>query len=468
MNIFKSTLCLLLSFAMTMCFYGCTDSLTPSETVPSDPQAALTLLDAAYEAVEESPHRKLNIVFQKSVSTPQNGYDESYVQSLTYENYGQDSLRAHSQTIYTCGESRIYLEEFYADGSLFTSVNNNRFCGKMDAASYCAQWIPAVLISPDRYQGIEVQSTAVSTILSFSDAISAESWCNIEPDSLKSASATVTLDTDGQLTESTYTLCYTYGETEICNTITVRIHTIQPNAIQQIADANSYLPIEHPLLPFQLELAAAHLAQADSISSFIQETSISQATDMQHTLTTQIQMTDADPDLRAAVFYESQLIDFSRDGETTAYHQSEQFENGAYSFVDPYGELHTDPTVDAAAAKEHLLNLLVQNIATPNHILNTAVGVTNDAEVLEFTLDEEMAQHLKQYACNVLSMDDSLLDSLAQSYRTEYVQFTLSTDRITGFPAEITIRYAGEHIIEGQAYQLTYSLTQTFDFNGIH
>lgn len=464
MKSIKKTICLVLCLGLLMSFCSCGNNAHPIklDLGPSRNEDAVALYKTACADVSASKHWKLNIVSTKTITSSGNFYKESYVQSLAYENYGKDSMRAHSSMIYTSGNSRIHQEEFYQNSTLYTSINNKRFYGAITQDRFRDRFTPAILFSDENYQSVHLKSTANGAQITFGDALTPEHWYNIDADMLNSASGYVLLDTNGRLTESSYSISYTYGETMIHESITTHFSTIQPNSVKRVDSPESYIHVDHPQAPARLEFAAGLLAQTNSVHSLIQETSISQAAGMHYNYTTQVQMNDAYTTLQADISYESTLIDYSRDGERVTKYQSEQFYNGEYSYKDPDGNLQTDTSVTDSAMKEHILNLLIQNIAMPEHILSANTSFTETAETITFTLDEEIAQRLKQYACQTLSVDPALMDSLAQSYSTKTACGALTLDTTTGLPSELIIQYVGEHIIEDQAYLLTYELKQSF------
>lgn len=470
MKSIKIALSLLLCLCLVICLCSCGGTSTPIELNlgPYRSEEAVTIYQTVCDAVNAQTNWKLNVISDKTITMSADTYKESYIQSLTYVNYGTESMRAHNTTIYTCGQNRIHEEEFYLNDTLYTCVNSNRFCGPMEPKEFTARFVPAILLSEANYQSIYLQTNDSGTVITFSDAIAPESWYNIDKSVFQSASGKVTLDASGQLTESSYSLSYSHGETVVRETITTRFNVISSSAIKELTAPESYLPLAHPQIPLHLETAAGFLTQAGSVNSFILETSTSQATGMEYQFATNVTMVRNHTDLQASTSYDSIWIDHSRDGAQIRSMQSEEFRNGEYTFKDHAGVLQTDPTVSAAAMEEYILNLLVQNIAMPDHILTSDAIISDTTETLIFTMDDEMAQHMKQYVCEELSMDASLLDSLSQSYRTESLICTMTIDRVTGCPIEITIHYAGEHTIEGQAYRLTYDLKQTFTFGIPH
>ena len=465
MNVMKNLLCLLLGLAIALCFCGCDNNRIQLDLDPYVDPDAIALYKAACEDILAAEHLKLNIISEKTVKTSRNRFSESYVQSLSYANWGKDSMRAHSTAIHSSGISRIQVEEFYDAGTLYTSVNDNHFCGAMPPQDYISRYLPAVLLSPENYRTVRANTTAGGTVLIFADATVAELWADVDADSLISAWGEIKLDSRGGLTECTYSLHYASGETDIQQRFTAHYFSIRSEDVKQITSPQIYLPVDSPHVPIQLEIAAGLLAQTSSVSSFIQEIGVSEATDMHHEFTTQLQMQDESNGLHASVSYESKLIDYSRDGETSLSHQFEEFADGVYSYKDSGDTLQQDTSISTETMRQHLLSLLLQNIAMPSHILSVSSRATDNTVVLEFILDAEMEQHLKSYVCEVLTIDASLLDSLADAYQTDYAQSTLILDATTGLPVELTIRYKGEHTIEGQAYQLTYDLKQTFQFD---
>lgn len=452
--------CIYLCCFLVLPFCGCQNPA--EEEFPTGIEdSAVTQFQHAVDLLDATTSLKLNIVFKRTITQGASTLENHYVQALSLAKSGDDALNAYIQTNYTCGQVTLSSQEFYQSNTLYSEVNQERFRGEMNSETFRNQYLSPLKFDSVRYQTIYSQSSPTGMTITFSDAISDDNL----PYTLICSDRAAVLDHDGNLVQIITTVQYQYHEMLIEDYVTVGIHSIQPEDVRRVNDPNSYTAITYPSSPKYLDFSAGYLGQAKNVHSSIQQICKSELTDLQYALSTQIHMTQDNANLTASVTYTSDITDFSREGQITHAVQTEDYQNGVYRYTDQNGDLQSTTDVTAESIREHILNLLVQNIIAPEHLSDAQISLRDGFYQLKFEVNDETAQILKEYTCESLTIDDVLLDELAQSYRTINANCILTMDAITTLPVSIEIHYSGEYVIENQAYPLYYDLVQTFSFS---
>lgn len=419
--------------------------------------------DAVYqEAVNRlsgQQNLKLNITYDKSTSINGNIFRERSAQTVTYQGLGTEQMRGNAEETLQIGEYTIRISELYTDGTGYFTVNDTPFQGSITESEYLARYIPAAAISPELYAGIQGTYTKMGSVIWFSQAATAESWCWEDSMENLTAEGTAYLDANGDLTKTVYLLSYTLGHANITLTATVSID--QAEDIQIPQDTTGYTKIGDLDAPRILETACGYLLSTDTVTASYADKISCEAFGDVREQTIQVRTTGGGS-WTAGVDTKVTVENSSKTGTSSVTTKNEAFENGIYTAKIDGGEPTTADQIGAADMRQYCRDILVATIMLPEYITDVKCTDTEAGYRIEFTASESFTQMLAAEACAILYQKEDVLTGISQSYRTDSVSCYLTIDKRSGFPVASGFSYSGTYTISDLPYNLQYKADQTY------
>ncbi len=408
----------------------------------------------------------LNITsnIQKSTQIADSVFQEYITQKLVCSSIGSEKFTAALKEEILTGQQKTEINQFYLGGNTYLSVDGGNFYAASTVENFQKNYIPAVLLTIDKYRNVDVEPSAGSTVLHLSDAIQGEDWCLPENATLEVASGRIALNESGQLTESVYSAIYTIDTYSISITVTSTPDFTQPSEAPELPDVSVYKPIQSVMAPRILEESYGYLLQAAEITSQLTTNVKSEAFGLSHTRSFSVSIKGAEEDLSAQIETQVELIDFTRETDVSQAKQTEKFENGVYTLSTDDEENNSDASVTAQDMKSYCQDILIGNIILPKHILDATVTEEADAYRLEFTGSDELAAIITNNAFQSLYSNPEILDKISTVCETQALKYFIVIDRYTGLPRSAGLSFEGSHIIEDNTYSLTYTTDQTYTF----
>lgn len=460
----KKLLCIFLLVCVLLA--GCAGAAEPTtqpiteDTTPTAPDP-IAVYEEAAEAINQIAFMELDISKKKAITIGEETYRESSIQTLIYKNAGTDSFVAANTEILSLDGYSILIQESYADGTAYYTVDKNNFKGEMDADSFLSRFAPAVLIDPALYKDVEIKETADGCTYIFSNATDAEIWLMLEGVEFVAASGEATLDADSNLISNSYTVTYTYGGAQITQTFTASLDDSPVSQIQLPENPEEYTSLAYPDLPRLLELACGYIRQTSLISADITQTYMSQAGGIYLGQSHGIDLFGKDSDLRVKSDYDITVMDLSRGSNTDTYAQTEQYSEGTYTLTED-GKVTTQSSdLSPKDMRNYIINQLLENVALPKFLSDCDAVDLGGICLFTFTCNEKMALLMQDVAANALFNDTNALNFMADSYETTEMTGYLGIDKYTGLPTAVGFMYSGNHIIDEQPYALSYQVDQS-------
>lgn len=466
---YRKFIALLLIFAMTLGLFGCSaepqetkNTKPPETTIPTLPPetepAADILYSQARQAIDEAKNLSLEISTRKNYTVGQENFEYDSAQTLLLSGIGTDALQAQLSENLTSPNFEDSFEEYYSDGMLYVTVYDDyHFKGTVTQEEYLARFAPAVLLDASLYG--EIISSAVSdgTLLQFEAPTGAENWALPEGAKFESASGSAHLDTNGILTQTTYTITYCQGAAHVTETVTVSPE-VKDSVTLTAPDETLYTEISYIDGPRAYDMALIPLCSSESVSTVTTETIISQAAACVRSQQTNVNYHGTGAEHVSRVNYDVSLM---QSASTDTYTQEELFVDGAYTVSSDDSEPQT-AEVSTADMLEYCEGFLWENIVSLLYFGDVRASEVGGLLYLEMDYTEEYAVFLSQYISSVLFGDETFLDEYATAYATVECTGYMAIDLYTGFPTATGIYYSGNHTIDGVEYLLSVQADQSF------
>lgn len=466
----KRTLSILLLCALVLCMTGCKKILgsKPTETTVSPTTEAVQLTAqeqyaAARAAVDSASDLSLRITMEKSTTVGGEIFLEKSEQILSMTGRGTAGMKIllGESVNYNDVYGAIY-QETYADGMLYVLADGAyRLSGNMDSQTYMKGLVPAVLLDASLYGSVEYTEDGS---IRFSQPVAAESWVMPEGAAFGNASGTVTLNADGSLAESSYTVSYDHGNSQVSQTVTAVV-TLNSAEIMVPGDAAKYAKVQNIEAVRMAKQAMGFLKQAKVIHSAANESISSMATGMMRTQNTLMEL-NRSGDLMAKVGTNVMLGSYMT-GQSQAFVQEETFANGMYTVSANGGEPTQKPEVTADVIVQYCNTAFETHLVGVEFWKNAAVQEMDDHYQVTLSFNEGQTAKLRKYISQTMFSDENALDLLAPNSTTVELTGTFAVDKVTGLPLSASYRYAATDIMEEQEYMLLLEAGQTYQIAGI-
>lgn len=448
---------------------GCKDA-TPipetSNTVSSFSQAeAIALYQQAAAPYQAPISHHYTIDSTKTTTVGANTFCQKSTQTLSYQNFGTDTMTASMEELLQIGDSKIAITEQYANQTGYLSINGATFASFMPAETYISRYVPFLLLDASAYTEITAKTNAAFIIIDFSQPIRAEAWALPEDAQLITASGQAILDASYTVLESTYTITYTLANTVTERTITTRIGSAEPEVQTLPNEVGAILVAPEVFeVPKILEQVCGYLLQAKTVKSTAVNTVTCEAGGIYRCQTTNLELSNHS-DLAAEVKTSVDFIDYNHSAEVSHHEQAEVFQQDRYTIC-VNGEPTQDSThISAEKMLSYCQEILIQNILLPNDITDIRYTVQEDICHLTFSISDDLVQKLIENTGHTLYGNPSFFHDLSTASQTVSAFCSLTVDRYTGLPDSAGIFLNIIHQIKGSDYPLCVDIQQSFQFS---
>lgn len=452
-------LCALLVLGMA----GCKKEAEPTvpstaETTEAPVLSAGEQYAAARAAVDSASDLSVRITVEKSTTVGGEIFLETSEQILSMTGRGTAAMKSLLGESVNYGDAygAIY-QETYADGMLYTLLDGTyRLSGNVDAQTYMNSLIPAVLLDASLYGTVEFEEEGV---IRFASPTAAESWVLPEGAAFGNANGTAVIAADGSLKESTYTVTYDYGTTQVTEKITASV-TLKGAEIMVPGDAAKYTKVQDVAAIRMFKQAMGFLKQAKSVNSAASESLSSMATGMMRSQNTLVEM-DRSGALSAKIGTNVMLGSYLTN-ESQTYTQEEQYQNGMYTISANGADPVQKPEVTADVIGQYCQTSLEAPLIAPEFWQDVKIQDMGEQYMVECAYNEALTAKLRSYISGVLFSDETALSILAPNSTTVGLTGYFAVDKYTGLPVAASYRYAATDIMEGQEYMMLMEVSQTY------
>lgn len=449
-RLIATLLCIAMLTALCGCGSGSTPTTVPPTTTEPAPQAADAYAEAAAK-LEALENVELEITYIEEMTLGDSSFKTTTRQTVTELGIGTDAFAAFTQEEHYTGSLRVYTDETYLGGTVYSQMNYDYYRSDMTAEDYAARLLPAVLLDETLYETVEQTS---DTEFTFTGAEVLESWCDNPYATLDSVTATAKLGEDGLPAKYTYKAEFAQGAADMSVSVTVDVRTPELTEIAVPAGADSFLVIDDIDAPFLVIMAAGYLEQATALLSTNSETVVSQAAGFTETAVTTMAAHGKDA-TQIGVFDTTYLFADLSAGTSEGYTMQETFCDGALTTVIDGGEPeitqgYTGYDMQDAVDAEVLY--LVPALST---IAGFELSVMGDTALLEYTFTEDTTLLLEQELCTTYFGDGNILRADASNVTINEHGGCIGIDLTTGMPLALGQTLTMTHTIDGQDYVLS-------------
>lgn len=460
-------LALLLCAAMLLSLAACgketpSETTAPAETVPTtaaptEPSGALMYAQAKAAQLEDTDQGAL-ITENRTISVGGETYQLESSQELRYSNPGTDNMLISLTEELEMGETYDKFKEFYADGTLYTTIYDRyNFRAPMDGDAYAARLIPVVLLDETLYSDISVTEDGEDTLILFEGAAGPESWALPEGAEFHSAKGSALVNRHGRLDETTYIIEYTYGASHVTRSIisqptvdTVTLTAPAPESYREVSSIEALRLYDSALF---------YLFNSNAVTMALTETIVSQAASCVFQTQTAVDYYGTGKDHVSKTDY---TVNIQQSGATDTYTQTETYRNGEYTLTSSAGDSQTDSSISAAAMLEYGQGFLTENVVALDYVEGITMEHVGGSMYLELDFTEEYADHLCAYASSTLFEDENLLTDMATASAITECSGYMALDYYTGMPTAVGVLYNASHTIDGTEYTLALQADQSF------
>ena len=455
----KSKLIWLLVISLTFSFVGCVpENGQPDTTTAPLPDAASVYAQAAQEA-GALKDMALMISATETITTGDEIYTQHTRQTLLYNDYGTEKMVAHQSETRSYGDYQVAISTAFRDGISYFNVDSGKFQCQMTAADYCQMYAPAVLFNADLYESIESTTDGMTSTFTFSNPTALEDWAAPEGAVLLNAYGNAILDSTNHLIESNYSVRYQHEGRTFTKTVSVELNPAKPTIT--FPDTQQYMQLELPEAPILMEQAVGYLMQTQRATSVTTEKITCEVFGDTRTQITVLNMHSDDTGLSARLDISTTLENANRVDESSQQMQSIRYIDEEYTTVVD-GQTASRKDITPEQMHTYCQDYLLSTILMTKYI--NSIQVTQDTKEykISFTAGEEMAKLMRENACQTLYGDPTLLDLLADSYKTSVMSGYITIDTKTLIPTSSGITYTGIHQVNGVSYQLIFETSQTY------
>ena len=454
----KRLFALFLSLALVFSLCACTQEPNPDATEATTEDPCLGIYAQAADAVKAATDLQLKLTTHQKTSVGIDHYELESTQTLNLAGIGTETFQASLTEDMRMGEYNDHLDEYYADGTLYVTVEGMGFRGTMDAEAYLSQFAPAVLIDETLYGQVTSAPDGENQRVTFADPTAPESWALPADTEFVSAEGSALLDAAGVLVESTYTVTYRQLGMLVELEVTA-VPTVSQAAPTAPANMEAFTELDCIEAIRLYDTAVLYLCNTGSASSTMTESNYCQAAGYTWTQQTKVDYHGLSATHASKV--DTTISEYQEGGGTSTYTQNELFVNSAYSTSVNGGAAQTNTAVNFADMLYYVQGLLLDNCVSLEYITSATSSDVGGLMYLELGLNEDYANIINEYLCSTLFEDPQFLNNLASAYKTTASTGYVAIDPVTGFPVAMGMQYSGVHTIDGVEYTLAQQLVQT-------
>ncbi len=413
-------------------------------------------------AVNTAPSLGLSISAVKQTAVGDEVMTQNVQQNMIYHGLGTDTLLASAEESIYIGTSTMSSSCIFTNDTLYTTLDGIRFSGQQSQEHYLANHPHGALLDISLYQQILYTKNKDTVTVYMSSPTAPEIWAVPEDAEFLESSGQATIDQDGALLQSSYSVRYRYGHCEVWLNVNAGYSTSQVGEITP-PDETQYLSITSVQAPQLLEIACSYLMQAQNMQASSTDIIDCQAGGLYRTQTIDLSISGTGDELSAQLDTRITLTDHSRNDETAVSTQIITFENGECS-VSADGQSPVPYGITAQQMRSDCQNILVSGILLPEHIAQAEIIPADDTLVLSFNANEVMAKLIFENSWQTLYQETIPIDALTEQYKMKNAQCTLTLDKYTWQPIASTLNCSGTYTIEGIQYQLDVAYAQTYQY----
>lgn len=313
----------------------------------------MSLYETALNNISKKDQITISVTTETNTTLLSNSFGDSSTKMITYQNLHTDfpTVQINEQRI--SGSQEISIHEVYSNGTAYQTINSAKFKYNLAAEHYLDRQIPPVLLDPSLYTNISGYKIANQYQINFEDGLQAENWFFTPNAEFVNANGNVTIDSDGNLNSSTYTLTYRNSGAMISVHYVVEIIGETDTIIVMPDPTQSYIEIPSADSIINLEHAANFLIQSEAISSKYTDDIYFEAFGDRRTQNITINaVTDDSWDVNVETI--TTLTNDSRIEQITEHSKVETFSNNRYTSSTDGGSLIVNDQIDKALSLIHI------------------------------------------------------------------------------------------------------------------
>lgn len=464
----KRLIALALCLAMVLSLIGCgeqsnatvTDSTadSSSERIEETQPDAMDTVLSAIETVNSATSLSMRVTSTKTTRVGTEAFTEETSQILSCSGIGTEDVRYQSEEALSYSTSLSYsCKEIYVGGILYLTLESDIMMrSAFTAEEMSDRYAPGVLIDPSLYGSMEENGLTYT----FTEPAAAESWVLPAGAEMTEASGSVTLNSDGTLKNSTYTITYTYGSATITLSLEAAA-TVKDVTIEAPADPDSYISVVHPDAARMVYSGVFYLYMAESFTSYSLESMFTQAAGYLKNQSSSMNSYNRDGTYLFKSEYSVYAHDYYRD-ETYEYDLEQTYIDGVYSYIEDGGEPVEMTNVSAAVIQQTYDLLRGQTVIDISYWQDAEVTDLGSLYLIELTLTDAFGEKIQDSVVSSLWDDPDFLNNLSSAYVTNEVTAYVGIDKYTGQLTSSGYYYEGCHTIDGDDYILSFQIDDSY------
>ena len=474
---------LVLCAAMMISLVGCTQKpvettappTEPPTTVPTEPPADEVYAQAR-AALDSLTDVTLDIVYTIITDVDGDEFSEQSTQSLTYKAIGtEEAVIVKDEALMFSvhnpeeeadeedeeAEPMLYKEIWY-QGNVYAELESTyRYQGPVTEETITARYAPVVLLNAELYGSVTSETTADGTVITFAEPSAPESWAVPAEAELVEASGTALVSPEGLMQEMNYTVTYIYGNSKITKEVQSKpLDT--PKTVTAPANPDTYEVISYVDALRMTLTVPVMLFQSDSATVSSLESMFSQAAGFVRNQSNTVNIHGRRDETIAKVEIGVYVMDYST-GESQELDQEETYLGGKLTTVTNDGLPSTQNGIAWEDIRTYASELMLNGMIDMDFWKDITMTDMGSVYLLEYQLNDNFGNTIQNGICQMLWNDPSFLYSLASKYENAELSGYLSVDKYNGLPVAAGYYYKGIHTIDGQDYELTLQLDQSYE-----
>ena len=428
-------------------------TLSASEASPED------LYGTAIQHTAQQNNLTMQVTYVEQMTVSGETFTSHITQTIHYQNLNNRSFRACISQSAAYGTYVSESKQFYADGQMYTQLAGKTFITDIRKNAFLDLFAPIKLLDASKYQSVTLDTAGT---VAFSYATAREDWLVPTGAVLSDAYGSATVNTDGLLSQASYTASYAYGQASYHSSVNI---IITPECTADIViPKEQALQLDTPEPLFMLERALGHLLQTKFVASDITKSIVCQASGIIQNHTTGIHSFPAGNTYTMTVEQSVNQLNENAGNKETQYRLKETFQNGQYTYTENDGTAVPNDKLTAVDMGNYIHGLLSENILDIGYINGAATTELDGHYLVEFACDSTFGSALCAAASDALFDDPEFLDNMASAYAVEALTFHMTFDKHTRLPISLKTYYVGTHTIYETQYPLTVQIAQNFRF----
>lgn len=391
--------------------------------------------------------------------------DQSYEKEITKEallsDRGTENFAAKVFEKHLMKTQKTELDHYFKQASVKAVVNGGTYYTYEKSAEDFLAELPIVPINSALYKNISEKAAGTTTELSFSAPTAAEAWALPEDASFKEASGKASVNAEGRISKSSYTISYTIEDVNFERSYTVTTNLSSDKAPS--APEADYIKVADIEAVKAFENASMYINHAHAVE-FVQ--------------TIDVNLFESDTFFmkRNAEYYKG-AVDCAiivknsasevTDGKTYAVTNEESAYKNNYTFVN----------VDGSVQKQRILaSNLISAYRKMWLMLTNFTKHTDGFEALlqdgrwhiSFTLGDAALEPMLGHIGTRMYLDQTAMTDIGEDYQWKSCTGRMTIDAVTGLPTEFSINAHLTHRLVGapasaKPYDFIYE--ETYEMN---